>query len=167
MAQSATNDPLSLVLTVGNYGVTGLAGGSPYRWANTVRRYEMAVGIRGLGAFTKVIDKSGTLSVDLMQESDDNGVLDAFRLLDENTDGGAGVSVELTDITGTDQLSCLICHIDGPPDISKGSPGDIYTWNFIGVEWSVKLGGRGPTPTVTVGDLPDRADIPSFGQIAI
>lgn len=162
MGQSATNDPLSLVLTVGNYGLTGQAGGSPIRWANTVRRYEMAVGLKGLGAFTKIRDKSGTLSVDLMQESDDNGVLDKFRKLDEETDGGVGVTVVLTDVTGTDQLSCQICHIDGPPDISKGAPGDIFTWNLIGVDWAVRLGGRGPTPTVTFGDLPQLADIPAF-----
>ncbi len=163
MGQSATNDPLSLILSVGTYEVTGLAGGSPIRWANTVRRVEMSVGLKSLGAFTKVRDKSGTLSVDLMQESDDNGVLDRFRKLDEETDGGLAVAVELTDITGTDSFGCLICHIDGPPDINKGAPGEIYTWNFLGVEWTTVFGGRGPTPTVTFGDLPDEAsDIPAF-----
>lgn len=163
MGQSATNDPLSLVLSVGNYSVTGLAGGSPIRWVPTVARYAMAVGLKGLGAFTKIRDKSGALAVDTMQESDDNGVFDRFRKLDEETDGGLGVTVVLTDITGTDTFSCQICHISGPPDITKGAPGDIYTWNFLGVDWNVLLGGRGPTPTVTFGDLPDTAsEIPAF-----
>lgn len=163
MGQSATNDPLSLILSVGAYELTGQGGASPIRWANTVRRVAMTVGLKGLGSFTKIRDKSGTLSVDLMQESDDNKVLDKFRKLDEETDGGLGVSVSLTDITGTDSFGCLICHIDGPPDINKGAPGEIYTWNFLGVDWNTVFGGRGPTPTVVFGDLPNAAaDIPVF-----
>lgn len=163
MGQSATNDPLSLILSVGGYELTGQGGTSPMRWTPTVQRVEMTVGLKGLGAFTKIRDKSGTLAVDLMQESDDNGVLDRFRKLDEETDGGLAVAVSLTDITGTDSFSCLICHISGPPDINKGAPGEIYTWNFLGVDWTTVFGGRGPTPTVTFGDLPDQAsDIPVF-----
>lgn len=157
MGQSATNDPLSLVLSVGGYSLSGYAGGSPLRWSNSVRRYDMAVGLQGLGAFTKIRNKSGALLVDVMQESDDNGVLNRFRKLDEETDGGLGVSVSLQDITGTLALACLICHIDGPPDISLGAPGDIFTWAFLGVDWNSVYGGRGPTPTVSFAQLPDTA----------
>jgi hypothetical protein len=122
----------------------------------------MAVGLKGLGAFTKIVDSSGTLSVDLMQESDDNAVLNRFRTIDKETDGGVGVSVVLKDITGPDSVSCLVCHISGPPDISKGSPGDIYTWNFLGVDWVPIYGGRAATPTINFGDLPELPNIPAY-----
>lgn len=159
MAQSATEDMLSIALMVGNWPITGLAGSGAIRYVKTQPDFTMRSGVGGLMSFTRIIDDTGTLSVDLLPTSDGNDALTLMIKFAKARLNGSNFKVSLIDTTGRFSLVTASAAIMKQPDPTIGDGSGINTWDFIGV-WSQNSGGRGATPISTFEDVPGLASLP-------
>jgi len=167
MAQSATEDMLSLALVIAGIPLTGYAGGGAIRFVSTQPAFTMRVGVGGLGSYTRMLDDSGTLSTDLLPTSDGNDVLTAFFNYQKSRANGAVYAVSLIDTTGRFSLITGAGVIAKAPDITFGDGSGVNTWDILGVKWSQVTGGRGATPVITnAAQVPDLADIPGIRNAA-
>ena len=166
MAQSATEDMLSLAVIVGGFPVTGFAGGLPIRFVKETADITMRTGVGGLGSFTRILNFAGTLSIDLLPTSDGN---DAFNLMLKHSlsrPNGANYAVSVIDTSGRYSLVTASAAIMKNPDPSFGDGTGIMTWDFIGVQWFQNTGGRGETPVFEFSELPDLSTLPGIRPAA-
>lgn len=166
MAQSATEDMLSIAVIVGGFPVTGLGPGGAIRFVKGAPDYTMRNGVGGLASFTRVIDDTGTLSIDLLPTSDANDVFNLFILHAKSRPNGGNVAVSVIDTTGRYSLISTSCAIMKNPDPTIGDGSGLMTWDFLGTKWFQNTGGRGATPVFTFAELPDLASIPGVRTAA-
>ncbi len=150
---------LSFSLLVGGAPITGFAAGGAIRFVNTQAKFTMRIGVGGLGSFTRIIDNSGTLSVDLLPTSDGNDIFNILLKFSESRLNGANYPVSFIDDTGRYSLVSESAAIMKHPDTTIGDGSGINTWDFISVDWAVNTGGRGATPVFNTTDVPELADI--------
>lgn len=166
MAQSATEDMLSIAVIVGGFPITGFAGGGAIRFVKGVPDYAMRTGVGGLGSFNRVIDNSGTLSIDLLPTSDANDALNLALLHSKTRPNGANYAASVEDLSGRYSLVTASAAIMKNPDPTIGDGSGIMTWDLIAVQWFQNTGGRGATPVFEIADLPDLASLPGIRAAA-
>ena len=166
MANSATEDMLSLAVVIGGHPITGFAASGAIRFDQDQPAFGKRNGVGGLGSFFRVIDDSGTLSIDLLPTSDSNDVLNAFLAFAKSRPNGANYAVSVIDTTGRDSLICGSCAITKNPARTWGDGTGINTWDLIGVQWVITTGGRGATPVFDISEVPGIADIPGIRNAA-
>ena len=166
MAQSATEDMLSLAVIVGGFPVTGFAAGAAIRFVKETADQTMRTGVGGLGSFTRILNAAGTLSIDLLPTSDAN---DAFNLMLKHSlsrPNGANYALSVIDTSGRYSLVTPSSAIMKNPDPSIGDGSGVMTWDFIAVQWFQNTGGRGATPVFEFADLPALSTLPGIRPAA-
>lgn len=166
MAQSATEDMLSIAVIIGAFPITGFGPGGAIRFVKGQPDYTIRTGVGGLGSFTRVIDDSGTLSIDLLPTSDANDALNSFLAFAKSRPNGANVAASVIDTSGRYSLITPSAAIMKNPDPTIGDGSGLMTWDLIGVQWFQTTGGRGATPVFELSDVPDLASIPGIRQAA-
>lgn len=166
MAQSATEDMLSIAVVVGGFPVTGFGPGGAIRFVKGQPDYTLRNGVGGLASFTRVIDDTGTLSIDLLPTSDANDVFNLMLLFAKSRPNGANYAVSVIDNSGRYSLISTSTAIMKNPDPTIGDGSGLMTWDFLGAQWFQNTGGRGATEVFTLGDLPDKSAIPGVRQAA-
>jgi hypothetical protein len=163
MADSATEDILSLALIVGGYTLTGLAGGSPIRFANGNDQFSVRVGVGGNHSFTRINDESGDLLVDLLPTSDSNDALSLMIEFSKKRANGAAFAASLIDTSGRFSVAAQSVVIARHPDVAFGDGTSVNTWTLKGGKWSRFTGGRGATPVFTYEEVQQQSQ--SAGNI--
>jgi hypothetical protein len=92
-------DPTKVVLLVGGIPVSGYADGSMIKCARNQDSMKLTKGADGQGVRSKSPDRSGKVTVSLLQSSASNGVFSALALLDQASSTGV-VPVLLKDNNG-------------------------------------------------------------------
>lgn len=149
MAQSATEDMLSIAVIVGGFPITGFAGGGAIRFVKETADITMRTGVGGLGSFTRILNSAGTLSIDLLPTSDANDALNIMMRFSLDRPNGGNYAVTVIDTTGSYSLVTGSAAIMKLPDPTLGDGSGISTWDFIAVQWEQNAGGRGATPVFT------------------
>lgn len=84
-----TYDPTKVVVTVGSYTVTGFADGSLVKCERNEDGFKLTVGGDGEAVRSKNPNRSGKITISLMQSSASNEYLSSMALLDETGAAGA------------------------------------------------------------------------------
>jgi hypothetical protein len=93
-----TYDPTKIIVTVGPYVIGGFAEGSMVKAERNVDAYKLTVGAKGDAVRFKTADRSGRITLTLLQSSGSNGQLTSLALLDENGNPLQGVAGLLSQI---------------------------------------------------------------------
>ncbi len=166
MGQSATEDMLSIAVIIGNFPITGFGPGGAIRFVKGQPDYTIRTGVGGLGSFTRILDDSGTLSIDLLPTSDANDALNTMLLFSKSRPNGANFAASVIDTSGRFSLVSASTAVMKNPDPTIGDGSGLMTWDIIGVQWSQFTGGRGATPVFEFADLPDPSAIPGVRPAA-
>lgn len=145
MSNNATVDPSQHRIRLGAYLLTGFAPDIGYSSTFDVDEFSTIVGNRGLGAFRRTISQAATITLNLMNTSQDNDFLSLMRLADIK---GGGVLVPLTKTTVNNNLLVEggLVRIVKNPDTNDG-PAGIITWTLKSVNFTKFIAGYGPTIT--------------------
>jgi hypothetical protein len=105
----------------------------------TVRTMDKVVGIQGDGVFTQSADRSGMITVKLLQNSETSKFL---TLKQQATEAGVIVSGPLIMTeTGSDaKASCMKTVIEGVPTLIRGAGHNQVEWVFLSMDISVSHG---------------------------
>lgn len=112
----ATYNPAKVVLTFLGQIITGYAPGSFVKAARNKDTYTYTPGADGKGCRTLNPDKSGRVTVTLMQSSPSVDVLSAAQILDELEGTGTG-PLMVKDLSGTLVVSAENAWIVKPADV--------------------------------------------------
>lgn len=85
---SKTYDPLQVSVILGSHIVTGFADGTFVSIERNNQTFELVSGASGETARAKSNDRSGTVTITLMQTSESNSVLSGFAAADELSNSG-------------------------------------------------------------------------------
>ena len=83
-----TYDPLQVSVIVGAHIVTGFADGTFVSVERNNQTFELVSGASGETARSKSNDRSGTITITLLQTSESNSVLQGFATADELSNSG-------------------------------------------------------------------------------
>ncbi len=93
-------DSASVFVSVGGVPISGFAADSKVTIARNNDAYTLQMGSDGEAARSKSNDKSGRMTIQLLQTSPSNAILSAFALADEVTPGGAVFPFACKDLNG-------------------------------------------------------------------
>lgn len=85
---TATYDPTRIVLLLGGVPISGFAQGSMVKAEHNADAFKLTVGGDGSTVRSKSPDRSGKVTISLLQTSDSNATLSSLALLDETTSAG-------------------------------------------------------------------------------
>ena len=123
-------DPKEVSVIVGGHIVTGYADGTFLTVSRNKDAFTLGVGADGEGARSKSNDKSGRLTLTLLQSSASNDVLSGFATADEIANGGQ-VPVLVKDNNGTTIVEAATAWIVKKADVE-------YSHEITNREWIVE-----------------------------
>jgi len=109
-------DPAEVTITFAGIIVEGYADGTFITAARNNPSFSLKVGASGEGARAKSNDRSGTVTLTLLQSSASNDLLSAQAALDEASGDGIG-SLLIKDLSGTTLCSAETAWIQKPADV--------------------------------------------------
>lgn len=128
-------DPKNVSVIIGGHTVKGYADGTFAAFSQNKDSFALTVGADGEGARTKSNDKSGRLTVTILQSSLSNDVLSAFH------NAGTQFACLVKDFNGTTLAACATGWMVRNPDFEFGN--EIANREYI-IEsdaWDVLVGG--------------------------
>lgn len=147
MANGATLDPLQITILVGGYKITGFESAENGFSADYDEdRMSSVVGSRGLGAWIKNHNRSATITLNIMANSEDNDALNAFFQADQVTPGGVLIPLVATS-QGHRTLATAQVRIVRPPAINHSAV--VRTWTLRTTKLVASYGGIVATPVIT------------------
>lgn len=111
-------DPAQVSVIFAGIIVEGYADGTFVLAARNNPSFSLKVGASGEGARAKSNDRSGTVTITLMQSSASNDLLSAQAALDEASGDGIG-SLLIKDLSGTTLVSAETAWIQKPSDMER------------------------------------------------
>lgn len=109
-------DPAQVSVTFAGIIVEGYADGTFITAARNNQSFTLKVGSSGEGARAKSNDRSGMVTLTLMQNSASNDLLSAQMALDEASGDGIG-SLLIKDLSGTTLCSAETAWLQKPADV--------------------------------------------------
>lgn len=111
-----TYDPSKVVMTFLGNPITGYADGSFIKAGRNEDTFKLTVGSSGEGCRTRSTNRSGKVTLTLMQSSAANDLLSAAHRLDELVGTGVGALL-IKDLNGTALVEAPNCWITKPADM--------------------------------------------------
>ena len=133
-------DPKQVAISIGSSLLTGFADGT---FVTVARNNDTWVGVSGAsGEYTraKSNDRSGTITITLLQSSVSNSILQGFATADELTSSGT-FPVLVKDNNGNDLYSAEIAWIQKPSDAEFGKEVGEREWIIETSELIMAHGG--------------------------
>ena len=122
-------DPSEVVVSYGVSLIEGFADGTFVVCARDEDSYSLQVGTDGEATRSKSNNRSGTMTITLMQGSLSNDVLSALHIADENSTGGASILPFLVkDLNGRTLTSAQTAWIQKPADDEFGREAGPREW---------------------------------------
>lgn len=134
------------VILGGVHRVTGRAKGDSVSVVYDNDTYIKTVGVDGTGYFTKISDKSATITLTLGLDSISNAVLSALKLADDAAPGGLMFPLLIRDGAGSSAFFTTRARVMKLADgvWSDGGPNRVWTLGTISMEGFI--GGLNATP---------------------
>lgn len=125
----ATYDPTQVIVTIGGSIISGFADGSFISVERSSETFSKVVGAYGEVVRVKSADRSGSLTLTLMQTSNANQVLNALANQDELSGSGV-VSVHIKDLNTNGQIFAGEAWIKTKPKAEFGKDLSNREWVF-------------------------------------
>lgn len=140
----ATYDPSQVIVSITSAGasvnLSGFADGTFVSVERAVETFSKVVGAGGEVARVKSADRSGTMTITLLQSSNSNMVLNALADADEQS--GAGTfSIQIKDLTTGGDIQATDAWIKGKPKVEYGKDLSNREWVFEFASVSINPGG--------------------------
>lgn len=134
-----TYDPKLIQTVVGGRALTGFAEDTKVTVVRNSDAWTQQIGIDGEGTRSKTNDKSGQITIELMQSSEDNAYLSSLAIADEESNAGL-VPTMIKDGLGASLHLAEQSYIKKMPDSAYASTAGGRVWvietdnleNFIG-----------------------------------
>ena len=127
-----TYDPANVTIVFAGIIIEGYADGTFITAARNNKTFNLKVGSSGEDARAKSNDKSGTVTLTLMQTSASNALLSAQVELDELQNDGVG-SLLIKDLLGTTLVAAQTAWLQKPADVEFGG-------EITGRQWVIESG---------------------------
>jgi len=124
-----TYNPREVIVTFRGVPLSGFTDGTFIEGSRNNPSWNTSVGADGEGVRAKSNDKSGTVTLTLLQSSASNLSLATLAQLDELAGEGSG-QLEVVDLSGTTVMSAADAWIQQPADISFGQEKEDRVWVF-------------------------------------
>lgn len=142
MSRIAQYDPKKVLVIIGGAIMSGFSDGGLVTVARNEDAWTLQVGTDGEGTRSKTNNKSGRITVPLMQSSPSNDVLSALAIADELSNGGV-VPILIKDSNGTTVCGAKAAWIVKIPDAEYGREAGPREWILESHEIDIFLGGEG------------------------
>lgn len=116
----STYRPEDVTISWNGIPIDGVAPDTFISASRNTEAYRLVVGSGGSGARSSSGDKSGTVTITLLQTSVANAALTAAALLDEQTGDGIG-PLAIVDLSGQDVIKAETAWIQKRPDAEFGN----------------------------------------------
>lgn len=133
-------DPKQVTIVVGGHIVEGYADGTFASLERSKDAYALTVGAGGEGARAKSNDKSGELTITLLQSSKSNDVLSGYATADEISNSGQ-VPAFLKDNNGTTLAEAVTAWVKKKPTLEYGNEITNRVWVISSDNWDILAGG--------------------------
>ena len=120
-------DPKNVSVIVGGKIAQGFADGTFIKAERNEQAQTLKVGVDGEGTRAKNNNRSGKVTITLMQSSTFNDVLSAYAALDELSDSGA-VPLLIRDNNGDTLITALTCWVQKYADVEYAKEVSTRTW---------------------------------------
>ena len=118
----------------------GLADGTFVTAARTNDSFTLATGADGEGVRSQSNDKSGIITLTLLQSSQSNDVLSASAALDE-LQGDGVFEILIKDLNGTTVISAETAWVAKPADVEFGKESSEREWTITTDHLEMLVGG--------------------------
>ena len=135
-----TYDPSQVVITVGGAIISGYADGAFITLSRNSDMFSRVAGADGENARVKSSDKSGKVTLTLMQTSDSNDILTGFAAADELANSGV-VPFAMKDISGRTVALAPRAWVTKLPDSEFGKEAGTREWVLEMDELDMFVGG--------------------------
>ncbi len=135
-----TYDPTQVIVTVDGNTLSGFVDGTFVSVERAAETFTKVVGAYGEIARVKSADRSGTLTLTLMQSSNSNLILNALANLDEQQSTGV-VPVQIKDLTTGGEVFAAEAWIKGKPKVEWGKDMAQREWIFELASVDITPGG--------------------------
>lgn len=136
-----TYRPQDVTVTFNGVPISGFAPGTFVAWTRNNDTYRIAVGSAGEAGRAASGDKSGTVTVTLLQSAESNGILSALAAADELDGSGVGALV-VTDLSGLTVIAAPSAWIRKPADGELSNELTNREWVFETDELQIFDGGN-------------------------
>ncbi len=137
-----TFDPAALIVTFAGIPISGFAPGTFVSIEHRERDYSLIVGADGEGGRTKSNDKSGTVTVTLMQTAAANSALSAFRAVGLLTNGDDVAPMLVKDLLGATLVAAPTAWIQGAPAAAFALEAQTREWVLETDSAEIFIGGN-------------------------
>ena len=137
----ATYDPKKVTCNVGNAVISGFAAGTFVEVERSADAVAPLVGTQGEYAWALNRDRSGVITLTLMQVSQSNDVLFAMALADEQT-GAGGRALTIQDLNGRTLVSSPEVRVLKTPTLSYGAEVAPREWRLVAGALELIIGGN-------------------------
>ena len=139
-----TFDPAKLQIIVAGIPIQGLAPDTFCSVERSNQSFNVSVGADGESARAKTNDKSGTVTITLIQSSASNDLLSALCVTDELSGDGVGPLL-IKDLNGTTLIAAESCWIQKPASAEFGQEISTREWVIETGELNMFIGGSSTT----------------------
>ncbi len=122
-----TYDPKKVIVIVGGAYITGFSPDSVVGVSRNSDNYKLVVGADGEGTRSRTNDRSGQITISLMQTSASNAVLSGYAIDDEQANAGV-VPVTVTDLNGATLYQADQAWVKKPPKGDHGKEAKTREW---------------------------------------
>lgn len=134
-------DPKNVTCVLGGKQAHGFSDGEAIKLERNEQAYNQKVGVDGEGTRAKNNNKSGKITITLMQSSGYNDVLSNFAVADETADLGV-VPFLLQDNSGRTLATALSCWVQKIPDTTFAKEVGERVWVLETDELNIFVGGN-------------------------
>lgn len=136
-----TLDPQQYLLTVGGNAITGYAPGTMISVSRANDSWKKTVGATGEVVRSRNRDRTGTITITLLQTSPSNLTLSALNRQDEARGTGI-VPVQVKDALGVTLLFAAQAWVLKPADVTYGDEVESREWTLDCADLDMLVGGN-------------------------
>ncbi|KKN04674.1 hypothetical protein LCGC14_1095070 [marine sediment metagenome] len=140
-------DPKSIIISVGTFVVEGFADGTFVTVERNEDSFSVQVGSDGEAARSKSNNRSGRITIQILQSSPSNDLLSALHALDENSPSGDGIVPSIVkDLNGTSLYTAQHSWIVKGPSAEHGREATAREWVIETDDLTAAYGGANLPP---------------------
>jgi hypothetical protein len=136
-----TYDPKNISIIFAGKIITGFGDGTFVMVERNEQAFNLKVGVDGEGARAKNNNRSGKITLTLMQTSKSNDDLMALTEADELGNAGTG-PFYMKDHSGSTLVGCLTAWVQKVPNIEDAKEVSMRTWVLESDELNMFVGGN-------------------------
>lgn len=129
------------IITIGGLPVEGFGADDAFSFEPNSPIYETTVGADGEVTRSATNDRSGTITITLMETSPSLAILNTYLQLSKTTAIGDIFPVYMRDLNSGDEIIAQQCWIEEEPAMSKGKGAGEREWILRAAKVTVKHGG--------------------------